>query len=542
MGHIKRFCKEEVYCKYCKIYTHSTTGCRTYPATSSRKNTPEKRTPDDIDHEVNRRVREEVLRILTDISTNRRVANNQGTSHPKEDSSQKKTSNQPDVEQTTYQHIPEQRQETQNLIGDFQHPSEVLDWEQRGFGNAEQINGNHNQDPILNQQWEEPLHLQPPMTPMNSMVSQPPSGTTNPSNQEPTTRENTQTSATHRQVKSSLDEEQARGVNGRMSHHALTGTITQTNVATSATNRRVDQPNCTCCTCQNQCTNGNANQATKPVGGQRINLHAEYEDTDSGVSKFFHGKKHSDKGSSQDCKIIRILPDENEDFLDLVRDSVSAQTRIGEKPMFVKNYFMGDNNNWRTVANEKSDSVRHVEESRSQSSTAVQTAVSFLGEEDKQSSFLQTGISRVKSMSSNEVGCNTQSPVVVEPMKNGNSTGYSTHSFNLPEVQQNTPTGQQCKGFPDFTVPPPPIQAQTPQQGCSDREESAILRVIEKMTDTMDQQMRLSAMRTEYNMQQNTKMMDQFIKAQDRRDLDPALMDIPTFTGEDPEKCLEWIT
>ena len=35
MGHIKRFCKEEVYCKYCKIYTHSTTACRTYPAMSS---------------------------------------------------------------------------------------------------------------------------------------------------------------------------------------------------------------------------------------------------------------------------------------------------------------------------------------------------------------------------------------------------------------------------------------------------------------------------------------------------------------------------
>ena len=31
------------------------------------------------------------------------------------------------------------------------------------------------------------------------------------------------------------------------------------------------------------------------------------------------------------------------------------------------------------------------------------------------------------------------------------------------------------------------------------------------------------------------KMMDQFIKAQGRRDLDPALMDIPTFSGEKPE-------
>ena len=42
MGHIKRMCKEEVYCKYCEIYTHSSTACRTYPITSSRKNTPEK--------------------------------------------------------------------------------------------------------------------------------------------------------------------------------------------------------------------------------------------------------------------------------------------------------------------------------------------------------------------------------------------------------------------------------------------------------------------------------------------------------------------
>ena len=68
------------------------------------------------------------------------------------------------------------------------------------------------------------------------------------------------------------------------------------------------------------------------------------------------------------------------------------------------------------------------------------------------------------------------------------------------------------------------------------------LKVMEKMTETMAQQMKLSATRADYNMQQNTKIMDQFIRAQDRRDLDPALMDIPTFTGQEPEKCLEWIT
>ena len=54
--------------------------------------------------------------------------------------------------------------------------------------------------------------------------------------------------------------------------------------------------------------------------------------------------------------------------------------------------------------------------------------------------------------------------------------------------------------------------------------------------------MRLNSTKSEYNVTLNTKMMDQFIKAQDRRDLDPALMDIPTFLGDEPEKCLEWVT
>ena len=146
-------------------------------------------------------------------------------------------------------------------------------------------------------------------------------------------------------------------------------------------------------------------------------------------------------------------------------------------------------------------------------------------------------------MSNNEGVYDTQSPLIVEPTKNGNSTGWSTNSFNLPEVHQSTSIRQQCKGLPDLTVPPPPIQNNTLPQGQSETNPgNAILRVIERMTDTMEQQMKLSATRSEYNMQQNTKVMDQFIKAQDRRDLDPALMDIPTFTGEEPERCLEWIT
>ena len=154
---------------------------------------------------------------------------------------------------------------------------------------------------------------------------------------------------------------------------------------------------------------------------------------------------------------------------------------------------------------------------------------------------MQTGLARVKSMDDNEADADVRPPVVVEPTKQGNSSGWSTHSFNIPDIHQDI-SGQQCKGLPDFTMPPPPIVTQTPSSRCNDPEENTILKVMEKMTETMNQQMKLSATRADYNMQQNTKMMDQFIRAQDRRDLDPALMNIPTFTGQEPGRCLEWIT
>ena len=94
MGHIKRMCKEEVYCRYCKAYTHATAACRTYPVTSSRKYTPEKRTVEDIEREVSRRVQEEMKRILNDLSTSRRVASTQQTLQTNQSSERKDVTNQ----------------------------------------------------------------------------------------------------------------------------------------------------------------------------------------------------------------------------------------------------------------------------------------------------------------------------------------------------------------------------------------------------------------------------------------------------------------
>ena len=77
VGHIKKQCREDVYCKFCRNPSHSIKACRTYanflrmdPMTSSRKNTPEKRMTEDIDREIMRRVQQEMKQILTDLEMN----------------------------------------------------------------------------------------------------------------------------------------------------------------------------------------------------------------------------------------------------------------------------------------------------------------------------------------------------------------------------------------------------------------------------------------------------------------------------------------
>ena len=208
MGHIKRFCKEEVYCKYCKIYTHSTTACRTYPAMSSQKNTPEKWTPEDIDQEVNRRVQKEMLCIITDLSTNRQIAaGNQGITYPNQSSTQVGVPNSAVNDNTPYQHIPEQRQEVQNLIGKFQRPPDVTKEEQNAANNPGPTRENRSQDPILNQQWDKQLHLQPLLRPTSVATSQTTSSvTTNTLNPNMTAEVNVENTATHRQVETTMDE------------------------------------------------------------------------------------------------------------------------------------------------------------------------------------------------------------------------------------------------------------------------------------------------------------------------------------------------
>ena len=110
IGHIKKQCREEVYCKFCRNSSHSIRACRTYanflrvdPVTSSCKNTPEKRMSEDIDHEIAMRVQQEMKRILTDLETNRQV------------------------NQSSHRQIATRVSRVENILGDYQCPPEVLE-------------------------------------------------------------------------------------------------------------------------------------------------------------------------------------------------------------------------------------------------------------------------------------------------------------------------------------------------------------------------------------------------------------------------------
>ena len=78
-----------------------------------------------------------------------------------------------------------------------------------------------------------------------------------------------------------------------------------------------------------------------------------------------------------------------------------------------------------------------------------------------------------------------------------------------------------------------------PDQG---DQQISLLKTIKRVTSAVEQQVILSSTHAEHTIIQSNNLFQEFIKSQNKRDLDPALMSIPTFTGEDSTQCLDWIT
>ena len=73
---------------------------------------------------------------------------------------------------------------------------------------------------------------------------------------------------------------------------------------------------------------------------------------------------------------------------------------------------------------------------------------------------------------------------------------------------------------------------------------SEILKSIQSITQVMQQQLLLNSKTTEHGIVQTASLFQEMIKAQEKRDLDPALLAIPTFSGEskDRPQCLDWVS
>ena len=68
-----------------------------------------------------------------------------------------------------------------------------------------------------------------------------------------------------------------------------------------------------------------------------------------------------------------------------------------------------------------------------------------------------------------------------------------------------------------------------------------MLDCIRQLQLTVQQHILTNSKQAEYHMSQNVDLFMEMAKGQRRRDLDPAVMAIRTFTGQEPEKCLDWI-
>ena len=137
-------------------------------------------------------------------------------------------------------------------------------------------------------------------------------------------------------------------------------------------------------------------------------------------------------------------------------------------------------------------------------------------------------------------------PVTVQLTVSDNNSAL----LDLPNVQTNLPpplTPQQhSPALNDATNTMP--QATNEQERTSTMNDvvsnSAILESIQNIMKVMQQQLVFNSKTVEQSIIQTASLFQEMIKSQEKRDLDPALLAIPTFSGEpaDRSRCLDWVS
>ena len=130
----------------------------------------------------------------------------------------------------------------------------------------------------------------------------------------------------------------------------------------------------------------------------------------------------------------------------------------------------------------------------------------------------------------------SRDPMMVQPA--GLDNVSSSVLLDLPNVNTN--------------LPPPLVSNPSPHHEINQMEitnpgqvtNSEILKSIQSITEVMQQQLLLNSKTTKQGIVQTASLFQEMIKAQEKRDLDPALLVIPMFSGEtaDRPQCLDWVS
>ena len=135
----------------------------------------------------------------------------------------------------------------------------------------------------------------------------------------------------------------------------------------------------------------------------------------------------------------------------------------------------------------------------------------------------------------------SRDPTTVQPTGAGNVS--SSAILDLPNVNTN---------LPPPLLPNPSSHYHQQQHNQVHQSEvnsgqvtkSEILKSIQSITEVMQQQLLLNSKMTEHGIVQTASLFQEMIKVQEKRDLDPALLAIPTFLGEakDRPQCFDWVS
>ena len=137
-------------------------------------------------------------------------------------------------------------------------------------------------------------------------------------------------------------------------------------------------------------------------------------------------------------------------------------------------------------------------------------------------------------------------PVTVQPSTANNVSDHGL--LDLPNVNVNLPPPltlqvTQSNQPTHMMSQPREQQVEVPTTN-SLVSNSDILESIHSIVKVMQQQILFNSKTTEQGIIQNTSLFQEMIKTQEKRDLDPALLVIPMFSGEpaNRQQCLDWVS